>query len=214
MITNAETAAKVGEFLLQIKAVRLQPEEPFTWASGWKSPIYCDNRRILSYPRIRTFIRQQFVKIISENFSTPDVIAGVATGAIAHGVLVAEEMGLPFVYVRPEPKKHGLGNLIEGEIKEGQTVIVIEDLVSTGKSSLQAVEALREAGCDVKGMAAIFTYAFDSAEENFRKSDVHLITLSDYPALILQAVKSNYITENDLSTLDAWRNKPASWGKK
>jgi orotate phosphoribosyltransferase len=211
MVTNAGIASKVAEFLLQIKAVKLQPHEPFTWASGWKSPIYCDNRKTLSYPKIRTFIRQQFVQAIQENFSKPDVIAGVATGAIAQGVLVAEEMGLPFVYVRPEPKKHGLGNLVEGEIKSGQSVVVIEDLISTGGSSLKAVEALRAAGCDVKGMAAIFTYGFENATENFRKADVSLITLSDYSSLIRQALKDEYVTENDLETLEAWRKSPETW---
>lgn len=213
MITNAEIAAKVAEFLLQIKAVKLQPQQPFTWASGWKSPIYCDNRKTLSYPKVRTFIRQQFVQVIQQNFPKPDVIAGVATGAIAQGVLVAEEMGLPFVYVRPEPKKHGMGNLIEGEIKSGQSVVVVEDLISTGGSSLKAVDALREAGCDVKGMAAIFTYGFENATENFRKSDVHLVTLSDYPSLIRQALKDEYVTEADIAALDAWRIDPANWGK-
>lgn len=212
MVTNAGIAAKVAEFLLQIKAVKLQPQQPFTWASGWKSPIYCDNRKTLSYPKVRTYIRQQFVQVINQNFPKPDVIAGVATGAIAAGVLVAEEMGLPFIYVRPEPKKHGLGNMIEGEIKAGQSVVVIEDLISTGGSSLKAVEAVREAGCEVKGMAAIFTYGFENAAENFRKSDVHLVTLSDYPSLIRQALKDEYVTEADLEALEAWRKDPANWG--
>ncbi len=211
MVTNAGTASKVAEFLLQIKAVKLQPRQPFTWASGWKSPIYCDNRKTLSYPKIRTFIRQQFVQVIRENFPTPDVIAGVATGAIAQGALVAEEMGLPFVYVRPEPKKHGMGNLIEGEIKAGQSVVVVEDLISTGGSSLKAVEALREAGCDVKGMAAIFTYGFQDAVENFRRSEVNLVTLSDYSSLIRQALHDEYITEQDMATLEAWRKSPSTW---
>ncbi|GAB4134684.1 MAG: orotate phosphoribosyltransferase [Bacteroidia bacterium] len=212
MITNAETASKVAEFLLQIKAVKLQPRNPFIWASGWKSPIYCDNRKTLSYPKVRTFIRQQFVNAINAGFPKPDCIAGVATGAIAHGVLVAEEMGLPFVYVRPEPKKHGLGNQVEGEIKPGQNVVVIEDLISTGGSSLKAVEALKDAGCEVKGMVAIFTYGFQTAEENFRNAGVPLITLSDYPHLIRQALKDNYITEQDLETLDQWRKSPDTWG--
>lgn len=212
MVTNAGIAAKVAEFLLQIKAVKLQPQQPFTWASGWKSPIYCDNRKTLSYPKVRTFIRQQFVQMINENFSTPDVIAGVATGAIAQGALVAEEMGLPFIYVRPEAKKHGMGNLIEGEIKPGQSVVVIEDLISTGGSSLKAVEALREAKCDVKGMAAIFTYGFQTATENFRNADVNLVTLSDYPSLIRQALHEGYITEKDIAALEAWRKNPAGWG--
>lgn len=213
MVTNAGIAAKVAEFLLQIKAVKLQPQQPFTWASGWKSPIYCDNRTTLSYPKVRTYIRQQFVQIIQDNFPKPDVIAGVATGAIAHGVLVAEEMGLPFVYIRPKPKEHGLGNLIEGEIKKGQSVVVIEDLISTGGSSLKAVEALREAGCDVKGMAAIFTYGFENATESFRAAEVKLITLSDYPSLIRQALHDQFITEEDVANLEAWRKDPAAWGK-
>lgn len=212
MVTNAETASKVAEFLLQIKAIKLQPAQPFTWASGWKSPIYCDNRKTLSYPKVRTFIRQQFVQLIHAHFPRPDVIAGVATGAIAQGALVAEEMGLPFVYVRPEPKKHGLGNMIEGEIASGQSVVVIEDLISTGGSSLKAVEALREAGCEVKGMAAIFTYGFPDAEKNFAAAGVELITLSNYPSLIRQALHDNYITEQDLETLEAWRKNPSGWG--
>jgi orotate phosphoribosyltransferase len=213
MLTNAETAAKVAEFLLQIKAVKLQPSNPFTWASGWNSPIYCDNRKTLSHPRIRTFIRQKFVEAINASFPKPDVIAGVATGAIAQGVLVAEEMGLPFIYVRPEPKKHGLGNMIEGEFKSGQSVVVIEDLISTGGSSLKAVEALRDAGCEVKGMAAIFTYGFADAEANFRNANVPLITLSDYSALIRQAMNENLIAESELETLEAWRKSPSTWGK-
>lgn len=213
MITNAETAAKVAEFLLQIKAVKLQPSNPFTWASGWNSPIYCDNRKTLSHPRIRTFIRQKFVEAINASFPKPDVIAGVATGAIAQGVLVAEEMGLPFIYVRPEPKKHGLGNMIEGEYKSGQSVVVIEDLISTGGSSLKAVEALRDAGCEVKGMAAIFTYGFADAEANFRQANVPLVTLSDYSALIRQAMNENLIAESELETLEAWRKNPSTWGK-
>ncbi|MGL4599197.1 MAG: orotate phosphoribosyltransferase [Bacteroidia bacterium] len=213
MVTNAETASKVAEFLLQIKAVKLQPAQPFTWASGWKSPIYCDNRKTLSHPKIRTYIRQQFVACIQANFPRPDVIAGVATGAIAQGALVAEEMGLPFVYVRPEPKKHGLGNLIEGEISAGQSVVVIEDLISTGGSSLKAVEALREAGCDVKGMAAIFTYGFPNAQANFEAAQIPLITLTDYPAMIREGLKNGYVEENQLETLAAWRENPDTWGK-
>jgi orotate phosphoribosyltransferase len=213
MVTNAETASKVAEFLLQIKAVKLQPAQPFTWASGWKSPIYCDNRKTLSHPKIRTYIRQQFVACIQANFPRPDVIAGVATGAIAQGVLVAEEMGLPFVYVRPEPKKHGLGNLIEGEISAGQSVVVIEDLISTGGSSLKAVEALREAGCDVKGMAAIFTYGFPNAQANFEAAQIPLITLTDYPAMIREGLKNGYVEESQLETLAAWRESPDTWGK-
>jgi orotate phosphoribosyltransferase len=204
---------KIAEYLLQIKAIKLQPENPFTWASGWKSPIYCDNRKTLSYPAIRTFIRQKFVDVISENFARPDVIAGVATGGIAQGALVAQEMGLPFVYVRSEAKKHGLTNMVEGVVEKGQNVIVIEDLISTGGSSIKAVEALREAGCIVKGMAAIFTYGFSTAEANFREVKCELRTLSNYNILIEQALKSNYITEKDLESLRKWRDAPDKWGQ-
>lgn len=213
MILNTESALKIAEFLLQIKAIRLQPSKPFTWASGWKSPIYCDNRKTISYPRIRTYIRQQFVNVVNEKFGRPDVIAGVATGAIAHGVLVAQDLGLPFVYVRPEPKKHGLENLIEGDIEKGQSVVVIEDLVSTGSSSLKAVDALRKAGCEVKGMSAIFTYGFKAASDNFKSAKCELISLSNYDFLMQQAVQSNYITEKDIKTLKAWRDNPSDWGK-
>jgi orotate phosphoribosyltransferase len=213
MVSNAETGSKVAKFLLKIKAVKIQTTEPFTWASGWKSPIYCDNRKTLSYPKVRTYIRQQFVEIIQQNFAKPDVIAGVATGAIAIGALVAEEMGLPFIYVRPEPKKHGLANLIEGEIKAGQSVLIIEDLISTGGSSLKAVESLRAAECEVKGMAAIFTYGFQSATDNFKAANVKLVTLSNYQSLIRQALHDNYINERDLAELENWRKKPETWGK-
>lgn len=213
MKLNDDSALKVAEFLLQIKAIKLQPNKPFTWASGWKSPIYCDNRVTLSYPKVRTYIRQQFVNVINDQFGKPDVIAGVATGGIAHGALVAEEMGLPFVYIRSEAKKHGLTNMIEGVVEKGQSVIVIEDLISTGGSSLKAVEALREAGCDVKGMAAIFTYGFKNATDNFKKEKCKLVTLSDYETLMKQALKSNYITEKDLKSLKEWREDPSVWGK-
>ena len=213
MKSNEESALKIAEFLLQIKAIKLQPNKPFTWASGWHSPIYCDNRVTLSYPKIRTFIRQEFVNAIVEKFGKPDVIAGVATGGIAQGALVAQEMGLPFVYVRSEAKKHGLTNMIEGVIEKGQSVVVVEDLISTGGSSLSAVEALREKGCEVKGMAAIFTYGFKTANDNFKKSKCKLVTLSDYDTLIKQALKSNYITEKNLKSLKEWRENPAEWGK-
>ncbi len=213
MKLNDESALKVAEFLLQIKAIKLQPNKPFTWASGWKSPIYCDNRITLSYPKVRTYIRQQFVHVITENFGKPDVIAGVATGGIAHGALVAQEMGLPFVYIRSEVKKHGLTNMIEGVVEKGQSVVIIEDLISTGGSSLKAVEALRNAGCEVKGMAAIFTYGFKAAADNFKKEKCKLVTLSDYETLIKQALKSNFITENDSASLKEWREKPSEWGK-
>lgn len=212
MIKNDESALKVAEFLLQVKAVKLQPNKPFTWASGWKSPIYCDNRVTLSFPQVRTYIRQQFVDVIMEKFGNPDVIAGVATGGIAQGALVAQEMGLPFVYVRSEAKKHGLTNMIEGIIEKGQSVVVIEDLISTGGSSLKAVEALREAGCKVKGMAAIFTYGFKTANDNFKKAKCELITLSNYDTMIAQALQSNYINEKDLLSLKTWRENPAGWG--
>lgn len=186
MQRDRDSALKVAEFLLQIKAVKLQPDKPFQWASGWQSPIYCDNRVTLSYPKIRTFIRQQFVKVISEAFGKVEVIAGVATGGIAQGALVAQELGIPFVYVRSEAKGHGMGNLIEGRIESGQSVVLIEDLISTGKSSLAAAEALRAIGADVKGMAAIFTYGFDAAAEKFKAANVPLVTLTDYQQLIDQ----------------------------
>ncbi len=212
MIMNDESALKIAEFLLQIKAIKLQPNKPFTWASGWKSPIYCDNRVTLSYPKVRTYIRQEFVKAITEKFGKPDVIAGVATGGIAQGALVAQELGLPFVYIRSEAKKHGMTNMIEGVVEKGQSVVVIEDLISTGGSSLKAVEALRQAGCEVKGMAAIFTYNFKTANDNFKKAKCKLISLSDYEILIKQALQSNYVTEKDLKSLKEWRENPSEWG--
>jgi orotate phosphoribosyltransferase len=213
MEKNNDVALKTAEYLLQIKAIKLNLQNPFTWASGWKSPIYCDNRKTLSYPKIRTYIRQQFAEMIREEFGIPDVIAGVATGAIAQGVLIAQELGLPFVYVRSEPKSHGLTNLIEGVVESGQSVVVIEDLISTGGSSLKAVEALREVGCDVKGMAAIFTYEFPKAIESFKKANCRLITLSNYSTLLLQAVESKFIKESDLKHLSTWRESPETWGK-
>jgi len=211
MIHNKEIATKVSESLLQIKAIKLNVNEPFTWASGMRSPIYCDNRKTLSFPKIRTFLRQQFVEIITEKFGNIDLIAGVATGAIAHGVLVAQELGLPFVYVRSSEKKHGLENKIEGHFEPGQSVIVIEDLVSTGKSSLNAVEALRNAGCDVKGMVAIFSYNLQQAIDNFNEAKCTLYTLSDYDELVKQAVEGNYISENNLKSLINWRKDPENW---
>jgi orotate phosphoribosyltransferase len=208
-----ESALKVAEFLLQIKAIQLQPNKPFTWASGWKSPIYCDNRKSLSFPKVRTYIRQQLAKAILEQYGKPDVIAGVATGGIAQGALVAQELNLPYVYVRPEPKKHGLGNQVEGVIEKGQSVVLVEDLISTGKSSLNAVEALRDAGCEVKGMVAIFTYGFEVADENFKNSKCDVIALSDYDTLITQALKTKYITKNDVDTLKAWKENPGAWNQ-
>ena len=211
MTSFDDTAYKVAEFLLQIKAIKLQPENPFTWASGIKSPIYCDNRKTLSYPKIRNYIRQHFVQTINNHFPTPDLIAGVATGGIAIGVLVAQEMGLPFVYVRSEEKKHGLTNMIEGHFESGQNVVVIEDLISTGGSSLKAVDALREKGCLVKGMAAIFTYGFEESVQNFKKAKCRLETLTNYDTLIETAVKKEYINEKDIDSLKKWRQKPKTW---
>ena len=209
-ITN-ETASQMANFLLQFKAIKLNNEHPFTWASGRKSPIYCDNRITLSYPEIRTFIRQRFVDVVNENWGNVDVIAGVATGGIAQGALVAQELGKPFVYVRSEAKSHGLTNQIEGEIHEGQSVVVIEDLVSTGKSSLIAVHALREKGCIVKGMAAIFTYGLDVAAKNFAEAEVDLRTLTNYDTLIEVASKEEYIRPSDQESLSAWRKNPEAW---
>ncbi|MFC6877598.1 orotate phosphoribosyltransferase [Flavobacterium myungsuense] len=212
MIFNKETAEKTAELLLQINAIKLNPKNPFTWASGWKSPIYCDNRLTLSFPAIRNFIREEFSKNIEKQFGKPDVIAGVATGAIGIGMLVAEYMGLPFVYVRPEPKKHGRKNQVEGFLHKGQSVVVVEDLISTGNSSLLAVEALREAGANVKGMVAIFTYGFAVAEENFKKAHVDLYTLSSYQNLLNLAVNKKYITEKEEAVLKEWNADPAAWG--
>ena len=211
MITNMNMAAQTAEFLLTVKAVKLNNEHPFTWASGRKSPIYCDNRVTLSYPEIRTFIRQRFTEIIAEMWGDVDVIAGVATGGIAQGALVAQELGKPFVYVRSEQKSHGLTNQIEGEIHEGQSVVVIEDLVSTGKSSLVAVKALRERGCQVKGMAAIFTYGLQVAADNFDAEKVELVTLTDYDTLIGVARERDYIDHEAQESLAKWRENPERW---
>lgn len=213
MIKNKDTAKKTAELLLQIKAIKLQPNEPFTWASGWKSPIYCDNRTTLSFPQIRTFLRQEIANLVIEKYGKPDVIAGVATGAIALGVLVAEELGLPFVYVRPEAKKHGRQNQVEGILESGSNVVVIEDLISTGKSSLNAVKALKEANATVKGMVAIFSYGFAVAEKNFKKENVDLTILSNYQSLLEQANKTNYISEKDIKTLNDWRENPSEWNQ-
>ena len=213
MILNNDMGVKVAEFLLQIKAVKLQPKNPFTWASGWKSPIYCDNRVTLSYPNIRTFIRQSYSTAILEHFGKPDVIAGVATGGIAQGALVAEELGLPFIYVRSTPKAHGMGNQIEGHFEEGQKVIVIEDLISTGGSSLKAIEALREAKLDVKGLVAIFTYGFEVAEINFREAKCPYVTLTNYDLLIEKALNDNYIAKDDVESLKDWKTNPSEWNQ-
>ncbi len=211
MILNNDRALKVAEFLLQIKAIKLQPTNPFTWASGWKSPIYCDNRVTLSYPMIRTFIRQAYADLILDKFGKPDLIAGVATGGIAQGALVAQELGIPFVYVRTTAKGHGLGNQIEGYFESGQKVVVVEDLISTGGSSLQAVSALREAGCEVKGLVAIFTYGFEIANENFKNAKCNFETLTNYEFLIEQALKQESITSSDLDSLKEWRDNPSTW---
>ena len=211
MIFNKETAEKTAELLLQINAIKLNSKNPFTWASGWQSPIYCDNRLILSFPLIRNYIRDEFAKHIEKQYGKPDVIAGVATGAIGIGMLVAECMGLPFVYVRPEPKKHGKQNQVEGFLQKGQNVIVVEDLISTGNSSLMAVEALKEAGANVKGMVAIFTYGFAVAQENFKKANVELYTLGNYENLLKLAVHKQYINEEELMTLEDWRISPSTW---
>lgn len=211
MIFNKDTASKTAELLLQINAIKLNSKNPFTWASGWKSPIYCDNRIILSFPAIRNYIRDEFAKNIEKQFGKPDVIAGVATGAIGIGVLVAEDLGLPFVYVRPESKKHGRMNQVEGFLQKGQNVVVVEDLISTGNSSLLAVEALRNEGANVKGMAAIFSYGFEVAEENFKNANVDLYTLSNYENLLDLAVAKEYITEAEQDTLKEWRKNPSEW---
>ena len=209
-----DSALNLAMHLLQIKAVKLNPTNPFTWASGLHSPIYCDNRVTLSYPMVRTFIRQQFVEQLVQHFGKPNVIAGVATGGIAQGALVAQELGLPFVYVRSEKKSHGMQNQIEGVIESGQSVVVIEDLVSTGKSSLLAVDALREAGANVKGMLAIFTYQLHAAEENFKAKDCQLFTLTNYETLIYKAIEENYISEADQQSLLEWRKDPQAWSDK
>ncbi|GAB5400594.1 MAG: orotate phosphoribosyltransferase [Aureisphaera sp.] len=211
MVLDKETAQKTAELLLQINAIKLQPQNPFTWASGWKSPIYCDNRITLSYPPIRNYLREHLANQIEELYGKPDVIAGVATGAIGIGMLVADYMNLPFCYVRPEPKKHGRKNQIEGNLQEHQTVVVVEDLISTGKSSLLAVEALREAKAQVKGMLAIFSYGFDVSTENFEEANLSLNTLSNYDNLLEQAEKAQYITAQEAATLANWRKDPANW---
>ncbi len=211
MIFDKNTAKKTAELLLSIKAIKLNPDEPFTWASGWSSPIYCDNRVTLSYIQIRNYIRENLAKIISDKYGKPDVIAGVATGAIAIGVLVAQELGVPFIYVRPEPKKHGRKNQIEGFLDSGQGVVVVEDLISTGKSSLNAVRALKDAGAQIKGMVAIFNYGFDTAKKNFKNANLELTTLSNYSNLLEQALETNFISEKQLKTLKTWKKNPSEW---
>ncbi|WP_372793596.1 orotate phosphoribosyltransferase [Lutibacter sp.] len=212
MIMNKDTAKKTAELLLQIKAIKLQPNDPFTWASGWKSPIYCDNRTTLSFPEIRNYLSENLAKIIEVEYGKPDVIAGVATGAIAIGVLVAQQLNVPFIYVRPEAKEHGRKNQIEGLLEKNKNVVVVEDLISTGKSSLNAIKALKEVeGTNVKGMVAIFSYGFDIATKNFKKANVSLNTLSNYDYLLEQSLDSNYISEKELETLKQWRENPSEW---
>ena len=213
MPIDATVSRKIAEQLLQIKAIKLQPDHPYTWASGWKAPIYCDNRISLSYPKVRTYIRQALVNAIEKKYGKPDLIAGVATAAIAQGALVAESLGLPFAYVRSAPKDHGRENLIEGEVKPDQSVVVIEDLISTGKSSLKAVQALRDFGCNVKGMISIFNYGFETAIQNFETAQCTLISLCDYSVLIKQALESGYVKESDIEMLENWRSSPEDWGK-
>ena len=213
MISNKDTAKKTAELLLKIKAIKLQPNDPFTWASGWHSPIYCDNRTTLSFPPIRTYLRENMANLIEEKFGKPELIAGVATGAIAIGMLVAQYMNVPFIYVRPEPKKHGRKNQIEGYVGDFKNVVVVEDLISTGMSSLNAVKALKDEGLNVKGMVAIFTYGFEIAAKNFEKAGVPLETLSSYEYLLEQSLDSNFINEKELETLKAWRENPAQWNK-
>lgn len=199
--------------LLQVNAIKLQPNDPFTWASGWKSPFYCDNRRTLSFPQLRSFIKLELAHAVLEHFPQADVVAGVATGAIAQGALVADVLQLPFVYVRSKPKDHGLENLIEGDLKAGQKVVVIEDLISTGGSSLKAVESIRKAGCEVVGMVAAYTYGFAVAEDAFKAADVKLVTLTDYEHVVQKAVETGYIAKEDVVLLNEWRLNPAEWNK-
>ena len=202
---------QVAKKLLDIKAIKLQPTIPFTWASGWESPIYCDNRKTLSYPALRNFIKLEIARIIREKYDEVDAIAGVATGAIAQGAMVAEELGLPFVYIRSAPKDHGLENLVEGDLKPGMKVVVIEDLISTGGSSLKAVRAIENDNCEVIGMIAIFTYGFEVATKAFKEAGVELTTLSDYDALIDVAIETKYVSKNNIDTLKEWRKDPANW---
>ena len=210
MNSSKNNAAKVADFLLQINAVKLQPSNPFKWASGWNSPIYCDNRKILAYPKIREFIKNEFISLIKE-FDTPTCIAGVATGGIAIGAIVAEELGLPFCYVRSESKSHGMKNNIEGDLKQEDKVFVIEDLISSGKSSIKAVRDLKEFGVEISGLGAIFTYGFEVSENNFSEESCSFKTLSNYSALLETALKNNYISNEELETLVKWRNSPSTW---
>ncbi|WP_298348548.1 orotate phosphoribosyltransferase [Runella sp.] len=212
MQNHSEVSRQVAAHLLNIEAIRLRPEQPFQWSSGWKSPIYCDNRLSLSYPEVRTYIKKALADAIRDKFPAAEIIAGVATAGIAQGALVADLLDLPYAYVRPEPKKHGMGNQIEGRILPGQKVVVIEDLISTGGSSLKVVDVLRDMGANVLGMVAIFTYGFHLADENFKQKNVELVYLSDYQCMIIEALKLDYISEDQLTTLAQWREDPGSWG--
>ena len=213
MIYDFDIAQQIAKSLLQINAIILQPNNPFNWASGWKSPIYCDNRKILSYPEIRTYVRQSLSSVIQNHYKGANIIAGVATAGIPHAALVAEELGLPFIYVRSKEKNHGRENKIEGHVEEGQTVILIEDLISSGKSSIDALTALREIGVNVKGVISIFNYGFDAAIKNFHNVKCEFISLCDYKNMLLEALESNYITKKELKTLKEWRRNPAIWQK-
>jgi orotate phosphoribosyltransferase len=210
-MSQKETALKIASELLRIEAIKLKPNEPFTWASGWKSPIYCDNRLSLSFPAIRSFIKLALAEAVKNNFPEAEAIAGVATAGIPQGALLAEELGLPFLYVRSKPKGHGMTNLIEGKAVPGQKVVVLEDLVSTGGSSIKAAKDLQAAGIDVMGMLAIFTYGFPVADENFTEAKIELHTLSNYSVMLEEAIASGYVSEEDLSTLEEWRNSPSTW---
>ncbi|WP_428659163.1 orotate phosphoribosyltransferase [Runella sp.] len=207
-----DVARQIAAYLLNIEAIQLRPEQPFQWSSGWKSPIYCDNRLSLSFPEVRTYIKNSLAGAIKSNFPAAELIAGVATAGIAQGALVADVLHLPYAYVRPEPKKHGMGNQIEGRVLAGQKVVVLEDLISTGGSSLKVVDVLREAGADVLGMISIFTYGFSLADENFKQKNVQLVTLTDYDSLLKEALKLDYIESGQLTTLNKWREDPGSWG--
>lgn len=213
MIYDIEIAKQVAKSLLQINAIILQPNNPFKWAAGWNSPIYCDNRKTLSYPEIRTHIKQGLAAIVKNHYKGANVIAGVATAGIPHGALVAEELGLPFIYVRSKAKEHGKQNQIEGYFEEGQSVILVEDLISSGKSSLDSAQVLKDAGMNVKGMVSIFTYGFDTAAENFKKAECEYMSLCDYSTLLPIAKQQQYIEESDLSVLNDWKDNPAIWKK-
>jgi orotate phosphoribosyltransferase len=213
MIYDIDIAKQVAKSLLQINAIILQPNNPFKWAAGWNSPIYCDNRKTLSYPEIRTFIKQGLAAIVKNHYKGTNVIAGVATAGIPHGALVAEELGLPFIYVRSKAKEHGKQNQIEGYFEEGQSVVLVEDLISSGKSSLDAAQTLKEAGMNVQGMVSIFTYGFDAAAENFRNADCEYVALCDYDTLLTQAIEQQYIEKSDLEILKQWRENPSIWKK-